>query len=71
MTPDYDEAVWRDERLEPNSVVRIGAAGDSFEPRVQPGGRLDIESAGVVRRGRLHVGYATVDGVNLFRAAPP
>ena len=39
VTPEYDEAVWRDERL-------------------------DIESAGVVRRGRLHAGYATIDCVN-------
>ena len=51
--------------------MRIGADGESFEPRVQPGGRLDVESAGVVRRGRLHAGYAAIDGVNLFRTELP
>ena len=70
VTPDYDEAVWRDERLEPNSRVRVGGLGEGFEPVVHPGGRVDVESADGVRRGRLHAGAATVGAVSLFTDVP-
>jgi hypothetical protein len=70
VTPDYDEAVWQTERLEPNSRVRVGALGDGFEPVVHLGGRVDLDVADRTRRGRLHAGYATVDGVGLFTEPP-
>jgi hypothetical protein len=70
VTPDYDQAAWRAERLEAHAVVRVGAAPDggdaAFEPVVFPGGRLDVETADGIRRGRLHTGYATVGDVDLF-----
>ncbi len=68
VTPDYDEDVWREERLAPHAVVAVGSVPDGapFEPVVYPGGRLDVEIAGAVRRGRLHAGFATVGGVELF-----
>jgi hypothetical protein len=71
VTPDYDEAIWRAERLVPHAVVAVGSAGDDapFEPVVFPGARLDVEVAGETRRGRLHVGYATVGDVELFTPA--
>jgi hypothetical protein len=70
VTPDFDEATWRQERLAPNTSVRIGTApdGGAFEPLVHPGGRLDIEAAGAIRRSRLHVGTATIGDVDLFVA---
>ena len=70
MTPDYDEAVWRTERLEPNSRVRVGVLGEGFEPVVHPGGRVDVETADGARRGRLHAGAATVGAVSLFTDEP-
>jgi hypothetical protein len=69
VTAEYDEAVWRAERLEPNSRVRVGALGDGFDPVVRPGARLDIETADGAHRGRLHTGYATAGTVSLFTAA--
>ena len=70
VTPDYDEAVWREERLAPNTSVRVGTATDgaAVEPLIHPGGRLDIEAAGATRRSRLHVGAATIGDVDLFVA---
>jgi hypothetical protein len=70
VTAEYDEAVWRTERLEPHSQVRVGALTDAFEPVVYPGGRLDVETADGARRGRLHTGYATAGAVSLFTDAP-
>ena len=68
VTPDYDERTWRAERVEPHADVRIGATTDGrFEPLVYPGGRLDVELAGAVRPGRLHVGWACVGDHNLFQ----
>ena len=71
VTPDYDEAVWREERLAPNTSVRVGTSSDggAVEPVIHPGGRLDIEAAGATRRSRLHVGAATIGDVDLFVAA--
>ena len=70
VTADYDERVWRDERLEPHSRARVGAVGERFEPVVYPGGRVDVETAAGTRRGRLHAGYATVGAVSLFQDEP-
>lgn len=66
VTADYDEDVWRHERLEPNSTVRVGAAAATFEPVVRPGGRVDVETSSGIRHGRLHAGYVTVGDVSLF-----
>ena len=67
VTSDYDDRVWGDERLEPHTTVRIGAAaGTDLEPVVVPGGRLDVETSGAVRLGRLHVGWAALADVDLF-----
>jgi len=70
VTPDYDERAWRAERLQPHATVRLGAVGDGgFEPVVFPGGRLDVEVAGDAHPGRLHVGWASLAGLELF--TPP
>ena len=67
VTADYDQQVWSDERLAPHSLIRIGSLnGSTFVPVVYPGGRVDVESAGGLTRGRLHAGYATVGDVELF-----
>ena len=73
VTADYDERTWRDERLGAHAVVRLGSirdgAGDGapgFVPLIYPGGRVDVESAGTLRRGSLHAGYALVGGTELF-----
>jgi hypothetical protein len=70
VTPAYDQSVWRAEQLEPSAVVRVGTApeGAPFAPLVHPGARLDVEVAGTVRRGHLHVGYVIVGDVDLFVA---
>jgi len=70
VTPDYDDAVWRGERLDPNTSVVVGTAtdGGALAPQIHPGGRLDIEAAGNTRRSRLHVGAATIGDVDLFVA---
>jgi len=70
VTAEYDDRAWRDERLEPHTAVRVGAAaGAAFEPVVYPGGRFDVEVAGAVRPGRLHVGWATIGDLALFPSA--
>ncbi len=76
VTSDYDEQAWRDERLAPHSLVRVGAleaAGDRarFRPVVYPGGRVDIEVGGSARRGRLHAGYAAIGDLDLFTGITP
>ncbi len=72
VTPDYDEDVWRAERLAPHALVAAGALHDdgSFEPVVYPGGRLDVDTTDGIRRGRLHAGFATVGDVELFVPTP-
>jgi hypothetical protein len=71
VTAEYDERVWREERLVPHARVRVGTshdtgAGDRFEPLVYPGGRVDVDAAGSLRRGLLHAGYALVGERELF-----
>jgi hypothetical protein len=70
VTADYDESVWRAERLEPNSRVRVGTLSDDFAPVVVAGGRVDVELTSSVRRGRLHAGAASVGDVSLFAQDP-
>jgi hypothetical protein len=70
VTREYDDSTWRDERLPPHGIVRIGSAGqasdDGFAPVLYPGGRADVEVGGEVREGRLHVGYVLLDEVDVF-----
>jgi hypothetical protein len=61
VTPGYDQQTWRDERLRPYEVVRIGSLKPTFDPVVHLGGRVDFE-----REGRLHLGYALVGDIDLF-----
>jgi hypothetical protein len=70
VTADYDESVWRAERLEPNARVRVGTFGGDFEPVIIPGSCVDVELDAGVRRGRLHAGAATVGGISMFSEDP-
>lgn len=71
VTSDYDERTWAAERLPAHASVRIGAVTEAgFEPLVYPGGRCDIEVAGVVHVGRLHVGWALLADADLFTTTP-
>ncbi len=70
VTREYDEATWRDERLPAHALVWIGSAGPrseaAFEPVLYPGGRVDAEVDGVVREGRLHLGFVLLDDIDVF-----
>lgn len=67
VTSDYDEDVWRSDRLRPHALVRVGSvAGGSFTPTLFLGGRVDIEIDSVPREGRLHLGFAVLGDVDLF-----
>lgn len=71
VTPDYDQQIWRNERLEPHGIVRVGSLradgpDQHLDPVVHPGGRVDVEIDGTPRPGRLHAGYATVGDDELF-----
>ncbi|MFL6205301.1 MAG: hypothetical protein ACJ739_08100 [Acidimicrobiales bacterium] len=72
VTADYSEDTWQGhDRLEPHAVVRVGSipAGDasSFEPVVYPGGRVDVEMGGAASPGRLHLGFAMLSELDVFR----
>lgn len=74
VTADYDETLWSAERLASHSIVRLGSAvptGDAgrFEPVLYPGGRMDVEIDGTVRRGHLHVGFALIGEEEAFATA--
>lgn len=75
VSGDYDGDVWANERLDEHSVVAVGSAsravggvgdGDVLEHVAVRGSRLDVERDGTVERGRLHLGWATVDDVDAF-----
>ncbi len=72
VTPEYDEAVWRGaDRLAPHSLVRLGSITDasgrrSFDPVLFLGGRVDVESEGTLKQGRLHLGFALLGDIDLF-----
>ena len=71
VTAEYDKATWATERLDGHSRVRVGALdpqGGVLEPFLYPGGRVDVESAGRVREGRLHLGFAVLGDEDLFSA---
>ena len=74
VTADYDEATWRtQDRLAAHALVRVGSldAGDgtTLEPVLHLGGRVDVETDGTGRVGLLHLGFALVGDVEIFRAS--
>jgi hypothetical protein len=74
VTADYDDATWRRDRLPGHAIVRPGSiVPEGAEARLDPvlhlGGRVDVEVDGDLRIGRLHLGWATLDGVDLFERA--
>ena len=71
VTAEYDKATWTAERLDGHSRIRVGSLeqqGGVLEPFLYPGGRVDVESAGRVREGRLHLGFALLGDEDLFSA---
>ncbi|HKY14490.1 MAG TPA: hypothetical protein VJM33_06160 [Microthrixaceae bacterium] len=68
VTADYDESVWRTERLGSHELVRVGSVlpDGSFEPVVYPAARVDVEVDGRVTTGRLHLGYALIGTEDVF-----
>ena len=73
VTAEYSEDTWRDsDRLAPHAEVRVGSiretdAGASFEPGVYPGGRVDFEVNGHATPGRLHLGFASLSDIDIFK----
>ncbi len=75
VTGAYDESTWRRDRLRPHAVVRPGSivtdGGDErLDPVLHRGGRVDVEVDGDLREGLLHLGYASLDEVDVFEGAP-
>ncbi|CAN5712564.1 hypothetical protein BH10ACT3_BH10ACT3_05700 [soil metagenome] len=71
VTAEYDEAVWRRERLESLALVRIGSlidvAGELvLSPVLYPGARVDFQATGEPFEGQLHLGFVTIDGDDVF-----
>ena len=73
VTPDYDQSTWARDRLDDHARVRIGSAVDdpatTLEPALYPRGRVDVERAGELRRGPLHLGFAVVGDEDVFAAS--
>jgi hypothetical protein len=74
VTGDYDESTWRRDRLPGHAVVRPGSTvpdggGTRLEPVLYRGGRVDVEVDGDLREGLLHLGYASLDAVDVFEGA--
>lgn len=73
VTADYDERAFAAEHLASHTKVRLGAAdGDdlaAFEPCLFPGARLDVATKESVSIGRLHTGFVTVAGIDVFAAS--
>lgn len=74
VTADYDEATWRaHDRLPAHALVRVGSLDTGDPTRLEPvlhlGGRVDVETEGTARVGRLHLGYALVGDVEIFSAS--
>lgn len=68
VTSEYDEQTWRDERLTSHALVTLGSAGadGGLEPALYPAGRVDVEVDDRILVGRLHLGFATLDGIEVF-----
>lgn len=73
VSADYDRDVWESERLDSHSTVSLGWLGGpdaaSLQPQLRRGARVDSVADGRVVRGRLHLGWAVVDGVDAFTPA--
>jgi hypothetical protein len=74
VTADYDQSTFQRDRLPAHAVVRPGSivpdGGDGrLDPVLQLGGRVDVEVGGDLREGRLHLGWATLDEVDVFEGA--
>jgi hypothetical protein len=74
VTGSYDQSTFERDRLPAHAVVRPGSivpdGGDQrLDPVLQLGGRVDVEVDGDLREGRLHLGAATLDGVDVFEGA--
>ena len=74
VTGAYDQSTFERDRLPAHAVVRPGSivpdGGDRrLEPVLHLGGRLDVEVDGDLREGRLHVGGADLDEVDVFEGA--
>jgi hypothetical protein len=81
VTAEYDHETWEQERLDPHALVRVGSAArpdgtsaapdpvigsSDFEPVLHRAGRFDVEIAGAVRLGRLHVGFVLLGDADVF-----
>lgn len=69
VTRSYDENTWRADQLEAHSLVRVGSISGAdrvFSPVVYARGRLDFEVEGRAVVGPLHLGYAVIEGIDLF-----
>jgi hypothetical protein len=71
VTAAYDVGTWQAERLAPHAPVRVGTISGagrdrSFEPVLYIGARADFDVAGELVEGRLHLGYVTVEDLDLF-----
>ena len=74
VTGAYDQSIFQRDRLPAHAVVRPGSivpgGGDQrLDPVLHLGGRVDVEVDGDLREGRLHLGGATLDGVDVFAGA--
>ena len=74
VTGAYEQSTFEGDRLPAHAVVRPGSivpdGGDQrLDPVLHLGGRVDVELDGDLREGRLHLGAATLDGVDVFEGA--
>jgi hypothetical protein len=73
-TSEYARAEWEREALADHSVVRVGVTvtdgrHDTFETKIYPGSRLDVDRGDAIVRTRLSVGFVEIDGEDLFTSA--
>jgi hypothetical protein len=71
VTAAYDQATFQRDRLPAHATVRPGSivpdgGGRRLDPVLHLGGRVDVEVDGDLREGRLHLGSATLDEVDVF-----
>lgn len=75
VTAEYDRSTFERDRLPAHATVRPGSivpdGGDErLDPVLHLGGRVDVEVGGDLRQGRLHLGWATLDEVDVFGGSP-
>ncbi|MGH2717702.1 MAG: hypothetical protein ACRDJU_03870, partial [Actinomycetota bacterium] len=73
VTAEYDRQTWQADRLPAHAPIRIGSInptsqGPEFEPVLYPGGRFDVEVAGELHQGLLHLGYVLLGDEDVFAA---